>query len=129
MSNDQKFEDIVLLTECAKIMQTLAETRHAEASSIRIGKGLLDIAARMKAEIEEDIKNKKKPEIKEGVNPYQRKLISCGWGGTKEFTREEYISGAVRRESHEMMQDPKIYSEEYKQQLRDKAAKIWDETK
>ena len=129
MSNDQKFKDIVLLTECAKVMQTLAETRHAEASSIRMGKGLLDMAKRLKDEIEESIKHQKKPEIKAGVNPYQRKLISNGWAGTKEFTREEYISGAVRRESHEMMQDPKIYSEEYKQQLRDKAAKIWDETK
>jgi urease accessory protein UreF len=58
VSNDQKFKDIVLLTECAKIMQTLAETRHAEGSSIRMGKGLLDIAARMKEEIEESIKHR-----------------------------------------------------------------------
>ena len=117
MSNDQKFKDIVLLTECAKIMQTLAETRHAEGSSMRMGKGLLDIAARMKAEIEDSIKKK------------QRKLINCGWGGTKEFTREEYIRGAVRRESHEMMQDPEMYSDTYKQKLRDDAAKRWDEAK
>lgn len=119
MSNDQKFKDIVLLTECAKIMQTLAEMRHAEGSSIRMGKGLLDIAARMKAEIEEGVKYKKK----------QRKLINCGWGGTKEFTREEYINGAVRMESHEMMQDPEMYSDAYKQKLRDAAAKRWDEAK
>ena len=129
MSNDQKFKDIVLLTECAKIMQTLAETRHAEASSIRMGKGLLDIAARMKAEIEENIKHQKKSEIKAGVNPYQRKLINCGWGGTKEFTRNEYIGQAVRMESKEMMQDPEMYSDAYKQKLRDRAAKRWDETK
>ena len=119
MSNDQKFRDIVLLTECAKVMQALAETRHAETSSIRLGKELLDIAERMKAEIEEDIKRQKK----------QCKLFNCGWSEPKEFTREEYIDGAIHREAKEMMQPHEMYSEEYKHKLRDAAAKRWDEAK
>jgi hypothetical protein len=116
VSNDQKFKDIVLLTECAKIMQTLAETRHAEASSIRMGKGLLDIAARMKAEIEESIKNKKK-------------VCRVGYGVDKELTKQEFVDGAVERFSQEMTCSVDILSERAKHEIRAKAAAWWDEAK
>jgi len=107
---NQTLKDIVLLTECAKILGTLAETRHAPDSAVRLGQGLLDMAKRLR-----DTKIKK--------------TITVDYGGPRQYTREEFINSAVHRESQEMMQDPEIYSEAHKQKLRDVAAKQWDETK
>lgn len=56
-----------------------------------------------------------------------KKAFTVDYGGPKFFTREEYVNGAVYRESQEMMQDPGIYSEQYKDKLRERAAKRWDD--
>lgn len=109
---NQILKDITLLTECAKVFGTLAETRHAPDSSIRLGQDLLDMAKR----------------LRDSVDGF-KKVMPSGYGGYHEYTKAEYIDGAVNREAKEMMQDATMYSEVYKQKLRDDAAKRWDEAK
>lgn len=55
MNNAQKIKDIILLTESAKIFETLAKRRGSVTASlgaISIGSELLNLAERLKAELE-----------------------------------------------------------------------------
>ncbi len=114
MSNSQKLQDIIVLTEAAKVMESLANCRLAIPQSVRLGTNLLDIAKRLKAEIEDDV---------------QKKNMWIGYGVSKEVTRQEYIDGAIERESREMMIPVDSFSEKHKEEIKATAATMWDKTK
>lgn len=116
MSNhSEKLNDIILVTECAKIMCTLAETnRGVESNANRLGQRLLALADRMRKDLEKEVENIKK-----------RCLV--GYGVFEDLTRKEFVDRAVGFHCSENMCNADDLSDSFKEKLRVNAGTYWDE--